>query len=58
MIRKKHKRKSNRKYKRIYKRKIHGRGVFGDAFRALGSFGKPWYKSLGGKWDEKKTMQW
>ena len=49
MIRKKYKRKTNRKYKRKYKRKIHGRGVFGDACRTLGSFGKLWYKSLGGK---------
>ena len=49
MIRKKYKRKINRKYKRKYKRKIHGRGVFRDPFRTLGSFGKLWYKSLGGK---------
>ena len=40
MIRKKYKRKINRKYKRKYKWKIHGRGVFGDAFRTLGSSGK------------------
>ena len=49
MIRKEYKRKINRKYKRKYKRKIYGRGVFGDASRILGSFGKLWSKSLGGK---------
>ena len=38
----------------MYKKKIRGKGVFGDAFRTLGSFGKLWYKSLGGKWEEKK----
>ena len=51
----KYKRKINRKHKRRYRRKIRGRGVFGDAFRTLGSFGKLWYKSLGRKWDEKKN---
>ena len=52
---KKYKRKINRKNKSKYKRKIHERGVFGDAFRTLRSFGKLWYKSLCGKWDEKKN---
>ena len=46
---KKYKRKINRKNKSKYKRKIHERGVFGDAFRTLRSFGKLWYKSLRGK---------
>ena len=54
MIRK-YKIKLNRKYKRSYKRKIRGRGIFGDVFKTLVSFGKLWYKSLGGKWDEKKN---
>ena len=57
MIRKKNRKNCIRKYKRRYKRNIWGRGLFGDAFRTLGGFGKLWYKSLGGKW-EKKTMQW
>ena len=52
MVRKKYRKK--RKYKRKYKRKIRGRGLFGDAFRTLGGFDKLWYKSFGGKWDEKK----
>ena len=54
IIIRKYKRRTNRKYKRKYKRKIRGRGVFGEAFRALGSFGKLYHKALGGKWDEKK----
>ena len=54
IIIRKYKRRINRKHKRKYKRKIWGRGVFGDAFRTLGSFGKLYYKALGGKWDEKK----
>ena len=58
IIVRKYKRRTNRKYKTKYKRKIRGRGVFGDVFRALGSFGKLYYKALGGKWDEEKTMQW
>ena len=55
---KENKRRTNRKHKRKYKRKIRGRGVFDDAFRTLGSFDKLYYKALGGKRDEKKTMQW
>ena len=51
---KKYKRKINRKHKRRYKRKISGRGVFGDAFRTLGSFVKLCYKAIGGKWDKKR----
>ena len=54
IIIRKYKRRINRKHKRKYKRKIWGRGVFGDAFRTLGSFGKLYCKALGGKWDEKK----
>ena len=49
IIVRKYKRRTNRKYKTKYKRKIRGRGVFGDVFRALGSFGKLYYKALGGK---------
>ena len=45
---KKYKRKINRKYKRRYN-KNRGRGVFGDAFRKLGNFGKLYYKAVGGK---------
>ena len=48
MIRK-YKRKLNRKYKRRYKKKIQGRGIFGEVFKTFGSFGKLWYKLLGGK---------
>ena len=51
------KKKITRKHKRKYKRKIRGRGVFGDAFRTLGSFDKLYYKTLGGKWDERKNMR-
>ena len=58
IIVRKYKRRTNRKYKIKYKRKIRGRGVFGDVFRALSSFGKLYYKALGGRWDKKKTMQW
>ena len=47
IIRKKYR--ENRKYRKRYKRKIRRRGLFGDAFRTLGGFGKLWYKSLGGK---------
>ena len=49
IIIRKYKRRINRKHKRKYKRKIRGRGVFGDAFKTLGSFGKLYYKTLGGK---------
>ena len=49
IIIRKYKRRINRKHKRKYKRKIRGRAVFGDAFRTLGSFGKLYYKALGGK---------
>ena len=49
IIMKKYKRKINRKHKRRYKRKISGRGVFGDAFKTLGSFVKLCYKAIGGK---------
>ena len=49
IIIRKYKRRTNRKYKKKYKRKIRGRGVFGMAFRALGSFGKLYYKARGGK---------
>ena len=56
IIIRKYKRRINRKHKRKYKRKIWGRAVFGDAFRTLGSFGKLYYKALGGKWDEKKKL--
>ena len=45
----KYKRKINRKHKRRYRRKIRGKGVFSDAFRTLGSFGKLYYKAIGGK---------
>ena len=54
IIIRKYERRINRKHKRKYKRKMRGRGVFGNAFRTLDSFGKPYYKALGGKWDEKK----
>ena len=54
IIIRKYKRRINGKHKRKYKRKIWGRGVFGDTFRTLGSFGKLYCKALGGKWDEKK----
>ena len=30
-------------------KKNRGRGVFGDAFRTLGNFGKLYYKAVGGK---------
>ena len=40
IIIRKYKRRINRKHKRKYKRKIRGRGVFGNAFRTLGSLGK------------------
>ena len=49
MIKRKHKRKIKRKFNRKYKRKIRGKGIFGDAFRTLGSFSKLHYKALGGK---------
>ena len=49
IIIRKYKRRTNRKHKRKYKRKIRGRGVFGGAFRTLGSFGKLYYKALAGK---------
>ena len=49
IIVRKYKRRTNRKYKIKYKRKIRRRGVFGDVFRALGSFGKLYYKALGGR---------
>ena len=52
---KENKRRTNRKHRRKYKRKIRGRGVFDDAFRTLGSFDKLYYKALGGKRDEKKN---
>ena len=55
MIKRKHKRKIKRKFNRKYKRKIRGKGIFGDAFRTLGSFSKLHYKALGGKWDEEKN---
>ena len=58
IIIRKYKRKINRKHKRKYKRKIRERGVLGDAFRTLDSFAKLYYKTLSGKWDEKKTMRW
>ena len=54
IIIRKYKRRTNRKNKRKYKRKIRGRGVFRNAFRTLGSFGKLYYKVLGGKRDKKK----
>ena len=47
MIKKKYRK--NRKHSRRYKRKIRGRGLFGEAFRTLGGFGKLWYKSFGGE---------
>ena len=49
IIIRKYRRRTNRKYKIKYKRKIRGRGVFGDAFKTLGSFGKLYYKALGRK---------
>ena len=52
------KRKYKRKYKRRFKKKIRDRGVFGDAFRTLGNFGKLWYKPISGKWDGKKSTLW
>ena len=49
IIIRKYKRKINRKHKRKYKGKFPGKGVFGDAFRIIASFDKPYYKTLGGK---------
>ena len=49
IIIRKYRRRTNRKHKIKYKRKIRGRGVFGNAFKTLGSFGKLYYKALGRK---------
>ena len=57
-MKRKYMRKYKRKYKRRFKKKIRDRGVFGDAFRTLGNFGKLWYKPIGGKWDGKKSTLW
>ena len=53
IIIRKYKWRINRKHKRKYIRKIRGRGIFGNAFRTLGSFGKLYYKVLGEKRDKK-----
>ena len=53
IIIRKYKSRINRKHKRKYKRKIRGRGVFGNTFRTVGSFGKLYFKVLGGKRDKK-----